>query len=56
MDENLAKNGITEGLDTTEYQLVLVDKQALFTRFYVTYNEEQIMGNHRNNEKFFLDF
>ncbi len=44
--EEIKKRGIIEGLDTLEYKLVAVDRQRLFTRFYVTYDEMAIVDRH----------
>jgi hypothetical protein len=41
---NMKWSGISEGLNTLKYKLVNIEKNKLFTKIFVYYNQTEILG------------
>ncbi len=49
MKNEIRRNGIKEGVNSSIYNVVSIDRQMLFTRLYVNYSYEIL--NQSNNKK-----
>lgn len=47
IQETRKTTGKDEGLNTLKYQVVEIEKTNLFTRFYVNYNQKQMLEQFR---------